>query len=110
MEQRDRRAAAGNRDRREPGDGDRWPQEIQLEVVGVQTDHPPMGGAERLLTFPALHDDLVQHAARAGLERPRRLHELAAIDAETRYFLAGQDVHLLELDRPDEGEQPGVSA
>ena len=94
-------------DRAGLGVAGRWKSSSKLSLSRQITRH--CDGAERLLAFPSLKGDLVHHGARAGFERPWRLHELAAIDPEAYDFLAGQDVHFLELHRPDEVEQGGAA-
>ena len=84
--------------------------DIDFELIGVEADDPPLRDAPGFVGLIAFDHRLARHAAEVAFERPRRLDKIPAVDAEADDLLAGQHMHVFELDGARQFEQADVGA
>ncbi len=107
--QRGRTGVRNQHRRKDQRSGDRT-LEIELELVGAETEQPPLRQAIGFIAVGLQGGDLADRAAADVFEDPRRLHPFAAVDAEADDLFAGQRVNVLELDGACEVEQSDIDA
>src|SRR5579859_7444967 len=85
------RASAAMRDRYQSARS-RRPLEIEGEVIRIEAGHAPLQQPEGRIARRLDDGNLAHRVERVALKPPWRLDGLAAIDAEVRDLVAGQDV------------------